>query len=124
MKLDYQPDAVVITLSKEMMMERGYKNWLREFLETMAKDEWTYWFRTSGRPKHEVPWLYIVVGGKVRFRCNLVMTDGPGEKVFNSGRSLFGRGWLVCAGPVVRPPKGHTFPWKGFQGFRYTEKLF
>ena len=55
MKLDYQPDAVVITLSREMMMERGYKNWLREFLETMAKDDWTYWFRTSGRPKHEVP---------------------------------------------------------------------
>jgi hypothetical protein len=30
--------------------------------------------------------------------------------------------WVLFTGPVVKPP--YEWPQKGFQGFRYTTKLF
>ena len=109
-----------------MLKERGYRNWLRDFLEAM--DTWnqeetiTYWMRQGAKPKHEVQYVYLVIGNKVRFRANLVCYDGPCEVRFRRGNTMFARAWIVLTGPVVRPP--HDIPMKGFRGFRYTKELF
>lgn len=127
-----RPDGIIITLSNKMFKEKGYRNWLTNFLNAMSQEEWTYWFRTSVQPKQEVLFLYICAGNKIRFRCNLVMTEGPSIKTFEShtfdneptpGNEIKGRAWLVCAGPVVRAPRP-MIEMKGFRGFRYTQKLF
>lgn len=114
------PDGIVITISAAMIKERGYRNWLRNFLDAMSKDEWTYWMRLGAIPKREVLYVYLCIGGFVRFRANFVMYDGPGEKEFSTGHIVKARAWVVMAGPLT---KGRI-PMKGFRGFRYVEKLF
>lgn len=114
------PDGIIITISAQMLKEKGYRNWVRNFLEAMGKDEWTYWMRLGAIPKQEVLYVYLCIGGQVRYRANFVMYQGPGEKTFSEGNTLYARAWVVMAGPVVRG----RVPMKGFRGFRYTEKLF
>lgn len=127
--MNERPEGIIITLSREMFHEKGYRNWYKNFMDAMEMFpmHWIYYFRTSGRPKYEVPWLYICAGNKIRFRCNLILTEGPGEKTFpddgNRITTLYGKGWLICCGPVVIAPRP-MIEMKGFQGFRYTEKLF
>lgn len=125
-KLDFRPDGVIITLSAQMFRERGYRNWLTNFLFAMSQDDYTYYFRTSAQPTLECQYLYICAGGRIRYRCNLIMTEGAMTKTFlsdtgNGTHSLYGRAWLICAGPVAVAP--HKIFRKGFQGFRYTEQF-
>jgi len=47
-----------------------------------------------------------------------IFDDGPDEKA----REFPNANWLILAGPVVKAPEG--MDQKGFQGFRYTIKLF
>lgn len=116
------PDGIIITISQKMLEEKGYKNWLKNFLDAMAKDEWTYWMRQGTQPKHDILYVYLCIGGKIRFRANFVMSEGPGEKTFKGGKKLYGKAWIVLCGPVVRPAE--SIYRKGFRGFRYTQKLF
>lgn len=139
--IEEKPDGIIITLSRNMFEQKGYGHWYRNFMSAMEKCDgdhpFTYWFRTSARPKHEVMYLYLCIAGKIRFRCNLVETQGAGDIEFPSGNEdgdlwqkgapgnvhLYGRAWLVCCGPVeiARRPMIER---QGFQGFRYTQKLF
>lgn len=105
---EIQPDGIVITVSQSTLKGLGYRNWLKEFLSTLSKENGVCFRR--GNPKMEVLYVYICVGGKVRFRTNFVMVD--------SNRRI------ILSGPVVRPPKKQEPIMKGFQGFRYTQKLF
>jgi hypothetical protein len=93
-----------------------------------GKEPYTYWFRTSAQPKQDIPFLYLCIGNKIRYRCNLLFTKGAGEFTFPAEHgegttTLWGRAWLVCCGPVTiaRRPFVERH---GFQGFRYTQKLF
>ncbi len=120
-KLLEPPDGIIITISQAMLKEKGYRNWLRNFLEAMGKDEWTYWMRQRNVPKHAVMWVYLCIGGKIRYRANCVMYHCAGEMIFGD-RKVYSKAWIVLAGPVVRPEE--VIYRKGFQGFRYTHKLF
>lgn len=117
-------DAIIITISQAMLKEKGYRNWLTNFFEAMSKEDWLYYFRQGSQPKIKVMWVYVLIGGKIRFRVNLVETLPAQELTFSDGKRLHGRAWLVCAGPIVRPPRGVVYSRNGFQGFRYSEKLF
>jgi hypothetical protein len=117
-----RPDGIIITISQEMLHEKGYRNWLRNFLNAMNQEDWTYWMRQGSKPKHDILYVYLCIGGKIRFRANFVMTEGPCRKEFAEGGSMFAKAWIILAGPVVRPP--HPVLMKGFRGFRYTPKLF
>lgn len=122
MDKDERPEGIIITISKQMLKEKGYRNWLRNFIDAMDKEDWTYWMRQGAQPKHTVIHVYLCIGGKIRFRANFVMTQGAGRKTFSDGSSLFGKAWIILAGPVQRPP--FTISMKGFQGFRYTKSLW
>ena len=122
------PDGIIITISQAMIKEKGYRNWLRNFFKTMSDaeqddpDGWTYWFRVGNKPKHDVAWVYLLIGGKIRFRVNWIDSFGAERIAFTDGKSLYGKGWVVVCGPVARPEK--PIYRKGFRGFRYTHKLF
>ena len=122
MPLIEPPDGIIITISQEMLKEKGYRNWLRNFLDAMRRDEWTYWMRLGTVPKHEVLWVYLCIGNKIRYRANFVMYKGAGEFTFNDGKKLYGRAWVVLSGPVVKPTE--EIYRKGFRGFRYTQEIF
>ena len=44
-----------------------------------------------------------------------------GEKEFSDSRKRTAKHWLLLCNPIIRIP---DIPFKGFQGFRYTQKLF
>lgn len=121
------PTSLIITISKGMYQEKGYRNWLRNFLEAMteeASEKGThYWLKLGSQPRMpDLQYVYLVIGGKIRFRCYYGGSQGAGGVKFNDGREMFGNAWLVCAGPVTRPP--HPIKMNGFRGFRYSQTLF
>jgi hypothetical protein len=120
-----RPDGIIITISQQMLKEKGYRNWLRNYLNAMEKEDHIYYMRQGAQPKQDILYVYLCIGGKVRYRSNFVMSEGPGEKTFTSAagsHTIYGRAWIIMSGPVVKPE--FTVPMKGFQGFRYTQKLF
>lgn len=129
--MDQPPDGIVITISQKMIKEKGYRNWLRKFLQAMALHEegLTYWMRQGAKPTKDkdLKYVYLCIGGKIRFRAYYGGSEGPSEKTFGTwgggeGATIFARAWVILSGPVERPPV--PIPMKGFQGFRYTEKLW
>lgn len=121
-----QPDGIIITVGAKMYGEKGYRNWLRNFFDAMKRydEDYFYWFRQGTVPKNEsgLQYVYLCIGGKIRYRVYFAKAHASGQMTFDDGRSLYGKAWIGVAGPVVRTP--HVIKMKGFQGFRYTEKLF
>jgi hypothetical protein len=118
-----QPDGIIITISAKMLKEKGYRNWLRNFLHAMRQEDCTYWMRQGAAPKHDILYVYLCIGGKVRFRANFAGTES-GHKTFDGGKKMYARVWIVLCGPLERPPRKQEPILKGFRGFRYTQKLF
>jgi len=119
-------DGIIITISQQMLKKRGYRNWLRNYLDAMERnangEDWYYWMRQGTQPKRDINYVYLCIGGKVRFRSYYAGSRSGGEITFSNGKTLNARAWIILGGPVVKAP--NTFPMKGFRGFRYTEKLF
>jgi hypothetical protein len=116
-----QPDGLIITISQQMLKEKGYRNWLRNFLQAMNEEDCTYFMKLGTVPKKEVLYVYLCIGGIIRFRANWVMYDKEVSIQFrNHDKPMHARAWVVMAGPIVRG----RVPMDGFRGFRYTEKLF
>jgi hypothetical protein len=125
------PEGIAITFGKEMMLEQGgVKNFLRNFQSFMASHEdGEYWMhKCSNLPAQDIDIIYIIVlnrlwgkvynGGYHRYNESSIKTgysaDGK-EKVINWN-------YIVLSGPFVKCPFKREL--KGFQGFRYTTKLF
>src|SRR5688572_12292887 len=117
-----KPDALIITVSSGMYGEKGYRNWLRNFLHAMNDESMIYWFRAGGQPKHDVLYIYLCIGGKIRFRVRYAGSEGEREQMFDDGRVMYGKAWIIGCGPVERAP--YKIERKGFQGFRYTQELW
>jgi hypothetical protein len=93
----------------------------------MSKEDSIWNFRLTNLPTQEVAWVYLVFDGFIRFRVNLVMYERNVSKYFYDGpdgkeRAFPKANWVILSGPAIRPP--YEIPQKGFQGFRYTTKLF
>jgi hypothetical protein len=117
------PDAIIITISAAMLKEKGLRNWLRNFLDAMARENHTYWFRLGSVPRFdELLYVYLCIGGYVKYRCFFAGTHPAGWMTFQDGKQLYGKAWVYACGPVRKAPE--RIPMKGFRGFRYTHKLF
>lgn len=130
MKNKIQPDGIIITISAGMLKEKGYKNWLYNFMLAMDQHEgpnpWVYWMRLGSQPKKDILYVYLCIGGKVRFRCFYAGARSASEKTFGeldgSQKTIRAKAWCLLSGPIVRPTI--PIPMKGFRGFRYCERLF
>lgn len=119
------PDGIVITWSKEMI-EEGYgtlKKFIEHFKQSM-QDEESWWLqKCKNKPKHDVAYVYVIFGGRLRYRAQYggwdsgitTVYDDHGPKEVNWNR-------IIMTGPLVEAPE-KIFR-KGFQGFRYSTKLF
>lgn len=124
------PDGIIVTVSKGMIGDNGYRHWLRNFLEVMGKGDelgWNYYFRVSRQPKYDeyIRHVYLCIGGKIRFRVFYAGSEPAGKRRLTNGKNyriIDGKGWILTAGPVERPPM--VIERKGFQGFRYTNQLW
>lgn len=117
-----KPEGLILTVSAGMIGENGYSHWLRNFLYAMRQENWTYSFRQGNKPRQEPLYVYLCIGGKIRYRTLFVRSLGPCMKRFSDNREMFGKAWIEVCGPVTKPKK--PILRKGFQGIRYTEMLF
>lgn len=118
-----KPEAIILTVGAKELEEKGYRNWLRNFQEAMSGEDWTYWYKMGNQPNFtDLLYVYICIGGRIRWRANFVESKGAMEMEFSDGRRMFGKAWIIISGPAVRAP--YRIERKGFQGFRYSSKLF
>lgn len=117
-------DGIAITISADMLKEKGYRNWLRNFLRCMSNEGCVYYMRVGARPRldEKILYVYLVIGNKVRYRAYYAGAQGPSLMRFTDGKEMYARAWIRMAGPVERPKV--TISMKGFRGFRYVENLF
>lgn len=122
-KLSEPPDGLILTISKEMLKEKGIKNWLSSLFEAMKNEKMTYWFKLGAKPKFDVLYVYLCISNKIRYRITFVKTEGAKEIHFTgSGVTIFARAWLVTCGPLIKAPENIYY--KGFRGFKYCMKFF
>ena len=100
-----------------MLKERPY----RYFCETWKicdGEQSIWWFTISAKPKHDIQWAYIVIGGKVRWRARVAGYEyEEGEKTFSDGHKVKGKLWILLF-DFEQLPRPHQ-KMKGFRGFRY-----
>lgn len=120
------PEGIAVTFGKEMMIEQGgAKNFIKHFEYWMKRGDEFYWLhKCKNKPSLEVDHVYIIVLNRLYCRCYF----GGYEKHTTTGGTADGREksitWprIILAGPLEKCPFKREL--KGFQGFRYTTKLF
>lgn len=119
------PEGIAVTFGKEMMQEQGgVKQFLWYFNDVMADPSCHWLHKMKNKPTMEFDHVYIIVLNRLFGRAffggfekkeSVVYTADGGSKVIDWPR-------MILAGPIERCPFKREL--KGFQGFRYTTKLF
>ncbi|HEX7757055.1 MAG TPA: hypothetical protein VF421_17010, partial [Niabella sp.] len=124
------PEGIAVTFGKQMIEEQGgLRVFLRAFEATMSQHEnGSYWMQTcSNFPKHEPDHIYIIVANRLYGRVyfggfhrnhdtNVIGYGATGKQ------KLMNKPFIILSGPMEKCPFKRTL--RGFQGFRYTTKLF
>lgn len=125
----FQPDGIILTLPVMFFEDRGMSTGLfKRVFERQMRDEDNVWnFRLTNLPINDVLYVYLVFAKHIQYRANLVQYErgvdkSLGDSIDGTMRHFKNSNWVVFTGPIVKPP--HEWPMKGFQGFRYTAKLF
>lgn len=123
------PEGIALTLPVAFFQDRGmsYAQFEKMFLEYMQQDDAIWNFRLTNLPLHDVLYVYLIFDGFLQYRGNLVQYERNVAKDFYDApdgivRSFPPCNWVLFTGPIVKCPDDR--PMRGFQGFRYTTKLF
>lgn len=122
--LSIRPEGVAITFGKEMMLNNGgQKEMMKYFLQTMSDPE-AYWMHKMAIwPKIEVADVYIITLNRLWGRVKFGWFDkGAAFKYSPTDTGVIFWPRMVLVGPFEKCPFKREL--KGFQGFRYTTKLF
>ena len=128
-KTDQPAEGIAVTWSKDLIeMRGGLLSFIRYFEKVMSSEENLWLQKCKNPPKQPIAFVYIIVCNQVRYRLNYVGWEtGEANITYGNGYSWSRSnviGWprLVLSGPFVKAPSKIIRP--GFQGFRYTSKLF
>jgi hypothetical protein len=124
------PEGIVVTFGQQMIKEQGgLKTFLKAFQQTMSEHEiGSYWMHTcSIMPTIEVDHIYIIVANRLygRVYCGgFHRKPNPGIIGYGATgkQKLMDKPFVILSGPFEKCPYKRIL--KGFQGFRYTTKLF
>lgn len=124
-----RPEGIMLTLPVQFFEDRktDIPSFIKMFERYMAREDSLWNFRLTNLPTQDIAWVYLVFDKKVQYRLNFVQYERNVSKVFNDApdrkvRRFPNANWVIMCGPPVKPP--YEWPQKGFQGFRYTTKLF
>lgn len=123
------PEGIAVTWGKDSIEEKGgLLSFIRYFEVTMKGEESLWLQKCKNKPTQDIIYVYIIVCNQVRYRLYYGGHEsGPTNISIGDGYSWSSRqviSWprIILAGPFEKAPfKIHR---KGFQGFRYTTKLF
>jgi hypothetical protein len=120
------PYGILVTLPAKFFEECDHESYLEE-IKSMNTDEEKIWYRVMNRlPLLDFLYVYTIVDNKVHHRAqfaglvrnkNLFFTRKDGSR-----RNFPNTNAVMMCGPNVMAPEEITM--RGFQGFRYTHKLF
>lgn len=123
------PEGIALTLPVMFFEDRKMTTaQFKKVFERYMKREDAIWnFRLSNLPTMDVLYVYLIFDRQFQYRCNLVMYERNKAKAFDDSpdgvvRKFPPSNWVLFTGPIVKPQD--EWPQKGFQGFRYTTKLF
>lgn len=123
------PEGIVLTLPVAFFKDRGMSctEFEKYFLEVMEPEDAIWNFRLSNLPLLDVQYVYLIFEGFLQYRGNLVMYERNKAKRFNDTpdgktRTFSPCNWVLFTGPIIKCPFERQL--KGFQGFRYSTKLF
>jgi hypothetical protein len=120
------PEGIAVTFGREMLEEQGgVKRFLQHFEEWISQGENYWWLhKCKNKPQADISYVYVIVLNRLYCRCYY----GGHESRTTIGKTADGKlkniDWprIVLAGPIEKPKFKRTM--RGFQGFRYTTKLF
>jgi len=123
------PEGIAVTWGKDLIVEKGgLLAFIRYFEKTMISEDGRWLQKCKNAPTRDIIYVYIIVCNQVRYRL-LYGGHQSGETTIHNGD---GHSWssrqiirwprIVLAGPFVKAP--FKIKRSGFQGFRYTTKLF
>jgi hypothetical protein len=122
-----KPEGIAVTFGREMIAEKGGLLTFVRWFESVFQDEESYWMhKCKNKPRHDdLLYVYVSICNRVHYRCMYGGYHSPGSagQLIPGGPEVEVE-WphIVLAGPLVKAPTKIIRP--GFQGFRYTSKLF
>ena len=122
--MDERPEAIIITLSQQTIKDRrgGYRQIVEEWESRTDSALWYY--RCGNAPVHDITTVYWVVMGRIRWKCLLVGIKRHEFMLFsNRTEPMYAKAWLMLT-DFEAIPRRAQIERKGFQGFRYSAKLF
>lgn len=123
------PEGIAVTLGSGMIAEQGgLRTFLKGFLQVMSLHEegYTWMHKLKNAPKFEIDHVYIIVHGRLYGRC--YYGGHHKDLLYTKAQTADGKPitiqwpYIILSGPFERCPFRREL--KGFQGFRYTTKLF
>ncbi len=127
--LSQPPEALILTMPVAFFKDREMtEEQFGELFERFMQKPDSLWnFKKTQLPTQEVIWVYLIWSGKIQFRLNFVDIERNKTKVFTDSwdgkvRTFPAQNWIILSGPAVKAP--YEIPMKGFQGHRYTQKIF
>lgn len=126
MKQIQPPDGIIITLPARFFVEYGHEKYLNE-IKLMNEDETMIWYRVmKNLPIQDFLYVYTIVANKIHHRSQFAGLLRNHTKTFDrpegGHRTFENANFVMMTGPVVFPDREYQM--RGFQGFRYTQKIF
>lgn len=121
------PEGIVITMGKEMIMEKGgLKKFIEWFDNIMSEEDGYFLHKCRFAPKYEIDHVYIIIANRLYGRVYYGgYSKGPVEAYLHPEdpvRVMIEWPHLKLAGPLVKCPFRREI--RGFRQFRYSQKLF
>ena len=121
------PEGIAVTMGREMIAEKGGLLTFVRWFQGVFENEEDYWMhKCKNKPRYDdLLYVYVVICNRIHYRCMFGGYHFPGiyGQLLPGGPNV-AVPWphIVLAGPLVKAPYKIIRP--GFQGFRYTTKLF
>ena len=122
-----KPDAITVTFGRQMIEDKGGLLKFVRWFEGIFENEESYWMhKCKNKPQHDdLLYVYVSICNRIHYRCIYggYHSHGGAGQLFPGGPEVE-TDWphIILAGPLVKAP--HKIVRPGFQGFRYTTKLF
>ena len=120
-------EGIAVTMGREMITEKGgLLTFIRWFESTFNDDEGYWMHKCKNKPRQDdLLYVYVIVCNRVHYRClfgGYFPAGGAGQLLPGTPEVEVEWPHIVLAGPLVKAPYKIIRP--GFQGFRYTTKLW
>lgn len=110
--------AIMITLGSSQLKEHGYRKYVNDF-EKCDGENGCWFYKMKNLPKREFQEVWLVIGGYVRWKANILGKETDMYVEYWSGEIDDHFSGIVLF-DFKKQPKPYQKV-KGFQGFRYVE---